>query len=317
MLAKFRFNTLVDYRTPHDFVCALFETQGSSVANVLAGMLPANAAKVDVANSYINTSKNAIGWSVVNTSGTGATRSIIIQAPCKNSAKVKSVLLSTSTNLGTLQAGNGRSGNSLIDPIADSNYYSVSIIPLATAVIDVYVSVSSRHLLIQSVRLDTMAYVSAGVFEFVTNDGYYTETSPYVPVVQAHSLDTVSTGFVSNARALRVPRYKNMRVAGYPDVTAQQCYWETPYSEDEFLPADNGGYDYLGANTDRTPLLVPFGVCNKTTHAFIGGAISDLCDVYLGPTNVGGNYEETLIGADTYVSLQMAATQKRLFVPKG
>lgn len=317
MLAKIRFNTISSYSAIHDAVCALFETQATSISQLVTGMVPASSSTLDAVNSYINVSKTGHGWTVDSVSGTTSTRNVILKSACKNSTKQKYAQLSAPTNIANLNVGFGRSSNTLVDPLSSpARYFTTGTVPVTTANIDVYVSSSSRHLFITVVRGDTGANNCAGAFEFVTNDGYYTETSPYVPVALGFDMD-VSTSFGSSVRALRVPRYKNMRTSGYPDVTNQQCYWETPYSEDEFMPADNGGYDYLGASTDRTPLLVPFGVCNKTAHAFVGGAISDLCDIYLGPTNVGANYEETLIGTDTYIAIPISSGQKRLFIPKG
>ena len=130
----------------------------------------------------------------------------------------------------------------------------------------------------------------------------------------------LSSNYASGARTWNVPKIKNLR-SNNTDVAAANVYWETVYSDDDFLPADNGGYDFIGTNTDRAPILVPFGVCSKTTHAFIGGAITDLCDFYLGPTNLGAVFEEVEIGTDTYVTIPLnsggGTNIKRLYIPKG
>lgn len=316
MYAKLRFTTISATTHALDAVCALFESQATTVAELHSALNEAVKPALDQANSFITTSKSPHGWTVDYVNSPGALgRTVMLKAPCKNSNKFKYAVLANVSNVNSLTTGQARTANTLADNLTPGNWYSTSILPGST-IIDIHVSSSARHLLIAASRVDTGALLCSGVFEFVTNDGFYTESSPYIPVALAFGLDS-SVNFSASTRVFRVARYKNMRANGYPDVTAQSCYWETPYSEDEFSPADNGGYDFLGNSSDRTPLLVPFGVCNRKVHAFQGGAISDLCDIYLGPIDVGGNYEETIIGTDSYISIPIASNTKRLFVPKG
>lgn len=315
MYAKIRLSNISNALDVNDAVLALFESQATTVAQWVAALLPATAADVDVANTVIVNTKAPMGWTVDYSSGITNSRNVLLKSPCKDSGKFKYVHFTNSTTTASIATGTARSGNTLTDAITASSYYTTAAIG-TTASFEIHISVSARHLLISSVRLDTGVNTTSGVFEYVTNDGYFTETSPYCPVTLLDRLD-LAANFTSGTRVFKLPRYKNLRAANYPDVTNQQGYWETPYSDDDFNPADNGGYDYIGTGTDRTPLLIPFGVCNRVTHAFVGGAISDLCDVYLGPTNVGGNYEETLIGTDPYMSIPINNNTKRLFVPRG
>jgi hypothetical protein len=316
MYAKLRLNGSQNAFTVNDAILALFDAQATTLTAWYNAMLPATQPYVNLANSYIDVSKSTCGWAVDYSSSTSNNRTALLKAPCANSVKFKYASIIPGTSNILLNTGTNRVGNALVDSInVSSEVYFNSVVP-AGSVMDIHISSSPRHLFIGVTRIDTGASLCSAVFEHVTNDGYFSETSPYCPVVLAARMDLASN-YVSGTRTFKSPRYKNLRAANYPDVTAQQMYWETPYSDDDFNPADNGGYDFIGTGTDRTPLLIPFGVCNRSLHAFVGGAISDLCDVYLGPTNVGGNFQETLIGADTYMSFPINEGTKRLFLPKG
>lgn len=323
MLARLRFTTGGSVAIAYDAVRALLETGTTSIPTLYDALDVASKPVFDQANSYINVSKKAIGWTLDHTVGTGPTRSIIIKSLCANSAKYKYAMLSCPSSA-YLVTGTTRSGDTLTD-IMSAAYgtWGTTTTMSGSYPFDVYVSASDRHIMIHSVRIDTASNVSCAVFEFVNNDGYFTETSPYIPVVQAAYLDSSGSGFSSTvaSRSLRAPRIKNMRSAGYPDVLGQTggntLLWETPFSEDEYIPADNAGYDYIGNSTDRTPILVPFGVCSKITHGFSGGAISDLTDIYMGPTSVGGNYDDVEVAGDIYVTLPFRSNSSRFFVPKG
>lgn len=156
---------------------------------------------------------------------------------------------------------------------------------------NIVLSMSDRHICLVT------GQAIIGMFEFVANDGYYTATSRFLPYCVTtttwHGLN-VSSVPMSAAGIM----YASTGVSYAP--ANSQMQFETPFAATAYTPEINGGYDYIGSATEKAPVMVPFGAHRKPS-GIIGGSISELCDIYMGPTNIAGAFETISMGDMDYL----------------
>lgn len=184
---------------------------------------------------------------------------------------------------------------------------SVSSATTAVAVgTSIVVSISNRHFFVYS------SAATFAAFEYVVNDGFLTATSDFIPCAI-----NVSFSWSSLAQAMQTPSTLHGTTGTLiTSGTSLQLYWETPYGivNTTAAPLTNNCYDFIDNNSEKTPILVPFGIQRKNL-GIIGGSISELCDMYFGPGNISGPFETVDVGGDLYMSLIFSTTQA-LYIPK-
>ena len=146
MLAKIRMLPSATVAMFNDVLITLFEAKPTSIAQLSAALQANTAGYLDTPNSYIDLSKKPYGWTVDYISGSGATRTAVLKAPCRNSTKQKYISLNNASNTLMLQTGTGRASPtniSLTDTTLASSIHDSSVIAVANAT-EMYVSSSDR-----------------------------------------------------------------------------------------------------------------------------------------------------------------------------
>jgi len=323
MYAKLRFTSGWSTGQVNDAILTLLSTNTSYTLSTMVAACAATQPKLDMANSALSYAIGGHGWTQEYLNNTTANRLAVLSSPCASSSKKKYIVTSYANNLLQITLGESWvSANTLNNPTTPTanSWLNTANTPTSGG-LDVYLFVSNRFIfLATAVAASTNLALSAGVFEFVKNDGFYTETSSYIPAAQFNSQLTNASLFNGALSPFVLPRFYSIRNSADRITGNATALWETPYVDDSGIPNTNLGYDFLGTATNWSPLLMPFGCSNRANLGFMGGAISDLSNVYLGPGNLGACFDEVIVGPTTFVQIDLGlapASYGRMFFPKG
>lgn len=285
------------------------ETNVNAVAGATARFIPSM--------SYILTNKNTSGWSVEGSSSTVR----VLSAPCKDSTKKKFARISSTSNTMSLQLGEGFAGTNLTGQVTTDGpnqdahiiFNGSSTYPHnANAPVEVWVSSSPRHFLI-AVNQPGYAHGTGiadgrnggwvvGIVEHANSDSWLTDSSSYIPacIMTSQGADTSLgnaslTFFRNRSRNIAVPTVTDFA----NNVDSSKLYAYTKYGSGTLSNITLGGTNLVQSDENTAvKSLLPFGARNKAALVR-GGAISDLCDIYLAPASIFNENLQIQVGENT------------------
>lgn len=283
--------------------------------------VPGATAKFNPALSYVVTTKSVAGWTLESTGG----GSRVISAPCKDSTKKKFVrLVCPATTRISIELGEGHNGAGLLtgqasfddgNTMTNNAIYSASTnsFPHSSSFpIEVWISASPRHFLIAANQPGYAhgmggnggrqgGWVS-GVVEHSNSDSWLTDSSTYIPACVMTTEGNANTAggapftfFRNRSRDISQPSVTDFANS----VAGSKLYAYTKYGSGNMSPITLTGTNLVQLDENAVvKALLPFGARNKTALVR-GGAISDLCDIYLAPSTIFKENLQIQVGDNT------------------
>lgn len=315
---------------------------------VLTGTTDVNAlsAQIVKANSQI-ISTDPAGWTLV---GDYLTTGKVLSAPvADNASQYKYVAIFTSGTSVAYQLGEGYNagGKTLTTATAShgliSNHGSSAVtFPHGYTTFDLYITASARHIGFHTLSNSSGNYYPGdlcGVFECTRKDIWNTSSSGFLPAVQTNSAYGLITHGNTNAAnhyitgggpyGLNTTRYMSDNVAAPTIISAGKSAMTLPWYSGIPIDSDTSivtlsvcGMSVTGSSmvTNSTGVkvhgLIPFGH-GHSSHRFIGGEISPVCNIFITTASFGAAYDTITVNGITYEIWKHYAYNQALAIKRG